>query len=338
MSKTLKVGVIGVGHLGTHHARNYQRLAGVELVGVTDRDRERARRTAAELGCQAFDDPKALARAVDALSVAVPAAAHAEAAIPGLELGVAVLCEKPMARSRAEAERMLEVARKGGAPLMIGHVERWNGAFRRILPRISHPRFIESHRLSSFVGRGIDVDVIFDLMVHDLDLLGALSSSPVVKIMAVGVPVLTTSADIANVRLELEDGMVANLTASRVSREKMRKFRIFQADAYLAIDFAARQAEVIIRRPGVPPLSSETAASPESLPAILAGLEHETVDATGDPEPLAAELEAFVDAVRSGRAPEPGGEAGLKAVGLAEDIVQEMSAAMARSVLAPGAS
>jgi predicted dehydrogenase len=338
MLKTLKVGVIGVGHLGTHHARNYQQLQGVELVGVTDRDRERARRTAAELGCQAFDDPRALARAVDALSVAVPAAAHAEAALPGLELGVAVLCEKPMARSRAEAERMLEAARKSGAPLMIGHVERWNGAFRRILPRISHPRFIESHRLSSFVGRGIDVDVIFDLMVHDLDLLGALSSSPVVKIMAVGVPVLTTSADIANVRLELEDGLVANLTASRVSREKMRKFRIFQPDAYLAIDFAARQAEVIIRRPGVPPLSSETAASPESLPAILAGLEHETVDATGDPEPLAAELGAFVDAVRSGRAPEPGGEAGLKAVGLAEDIVREMHAAMARSVLAPGAS
>jgi predicted dehydrogenase len=337
MAGILKVGVVGVGHLGRHHARNYQALSGIQLVGVTDRHRARAEAVAQELGCRTFPDAAALAGEVDALSVAVPAAAHAEAAIPCLERGVAVLLEKPMAHSRAEAERILAAARASGAPLMIGHVERWNGAFRRCLPRIAQPRFIESHRLSSFVGRGIDVDVIFDLMVHDLDLLGALSSAPVTRIMAVGVPVLTTSADIANVRLELADGLVANLTASRVSREKMRKFRIFQPDAYLAIDLAARQADVIVRRPGFAPLRSETAAAPESLPAILAGLEHQTIDATGDPEPLAAEIAAFVAAVRAGEAPAPGGEDGLRAVALAEDVAQEMKAAMARAALLSGA-
>jgi predicted dehydrogenase len=338
MPPTIKVGVVGVGHLGSYHARHYAKLPDVQLVGIADRHQGRAQAVSSELGCRVFDDARALAKAVDAVSVAVPAAQHAEIAIPCLEAGVAVLLEKPMARSVAEAEAILAASRKSGAPLMIGHVERWNGAFRRSLPRITHPRFIESHRLSLFVGRGIDVDVIFDLMIHDLDLIGALTPARVTRITAVGVPVLTTSADIANARLELEDGLVANLTASRVSREKMRKFRIFQPDAYLAIDLAARQADIIVRRPGVPPLSSETAAAPESLPAILAALEHETVDATGDPEPLAAEIAAFIAALRRGEAPLPRGEDGLKAVALAEEVKREMNAAMARSALATGAS
>ena len=330
MQGKLKVGVVGVGHLGSHHARHYAQHADCELVGVSDRDRGRAEAKAHELGCRVFPDEVSLAAEVDALSVAVPAAAHAAAAIPCLERGVAVLLEKPMARSLAEADAILDSARKSGAPLMIGHVERWNGAFRRVAPRITHPRFIEGHRLASFGVRGLDVDVIFDLMIHDLDLVGALSSAPVERIMAVGVPVLTATADIANVRLELADGLVANLTASRVSRERMRKFRIFQSDAYFAIDFAARRAEVIVRKPGAtfPP---GAAAGPEALARLLAGLEHSEIDAGADPEPLAAEITAFVTHVREGTAPDPGGDAGRQAVALAEAVAKEMAVTMARA-------
>jgi predicted dehydrogenase len=332
MRAKLKVGVVGVGHLGSHHARHYAQHADCELVGVCDRDRGRAEATARELGCRVFPDEVALAAAVDALSIAVPAAAHAAAAIPCLERGVAVLLEKPMARSLREADAILAAAEKSGAPLMIGHVERWNGAFRRVAPRIAQPRFIEGHRLASFGVRGLDVDVIFDLMIHDLDLIGALSSAPVERIMAVGVPVLTQTADIANVRLELADGLVANLTASRVSRERMRKFRIFQPDAYFAIDFAARRAEVIIRRPGsvFPPAGGAT-AGPEALARLLGGLEHSEIDASDDPEPLAAEIAAFVTHVREGSAPGPGGEDGRKAVALAEEVASAMAATMARA-------
>jgi predicted dehydrogenase len=350
--RSVRVGVIGVGHLGGHHARNYSRLSGVELTGVHDRDQGRAQTIAAELGCASFATRSELAARVDALSIAVPAAIHAEVAIPCLENGIAVLIEKPMATSVAEAEAIRAAALKNGVPLMVGHVERWNGAFRRVRHLIHEPRFIEGHRLSSFVGRGLDVDVIFDLMIHDLDLVSALSRAPIRQVAAIGVPVLTQSVDIANVRLEFDDGLVANLTASRVSREPMRKLRIFQADAYVSIDFAARSAEVVTRRKGTrtpagPGISTrsggladlptgqiesgllEAKVGPAELNALLAGLKHQTIDAGEEPEPLAAELGAFVEAVRTGRVPGPGAEEGLEAVKLAENVTRKIAASMA---------
>jgi predicted dehydrogenase len=251
-----------VGHLGAHHARIYAQHPDVDLIGVTDRDPGRARAVALELGCRVFPGPVALAQDVDLLSVAVPAQAHAEVAIPCLERGTAVLVEKPMAASLREAEAIAAAAAKSGTALMVGHVERWNGAWRRVRPRLKHPRFIEAHRLSSFGRRGLDVDVIFDLMIHDLDLVASLAESDLSQVAAVGVPVLTEAADIANVRLEYKDGLVANLTASRVSREKLRKLRIFQADAYFSLDFAERTAEVVRRtEPGVDPAPVEAASS-----------------------------------------------------------------------------
>ncbi len=333
--RSLRVGVLGVGHLGAHHARHYARLPAVELVGVADREVARAAAVAAELGVRAFPDANTLIGAVDALSVAVPAAAHAECAIPALERGKAVLLEKPMASTVAAAEAIGAAARRGRAPLMIGHVERWNGAFRRVAPLIAQPRFIEGHRLSSFAARGLDVDVIFDLMIHDLDLVSALAGGPPCRVAAIGVPVLTASADIANARIEFSDGLVANLTASRVSRERMRKLRLFQADAYMSVDFTARTAEVVTRRPGAPAFAPE--AGPAALPALLASLDHRVIDARDEPEPLAAEIGAFVAAVLSGSSPEPSGEEGLRAVRLAAEVAETMAAAMASTPGAPAA-
>ncbi len=325
----LQVGVLGVGHLGAYHARHYARHPAVVLAGVADRDAARAAAVGAELGVRVFPSAEDLVAAVDALSVAVPAADHAACAIPALERGKAVLLEKPMAPSVAAATAIRDAARRGGAPLMIGHVERWNGAFRRVAPLIRTPRFIEGHRLSSFVARGLDVDVIFDLMIHDLDLVAALTPAPVRRVIAVGVPVLTASADIANARIEFADGLVANLTASRVSREKMRKLRLFQADAYVSIDFAARAAEVITRRPGAAAILP--GAGTAALPALLASLDHQVIDAKGDPEPLAAEIAAFVEAVASGRPPVPSGDDGLRAVELAAAVAESMAEAAAGS-------
>lgn len=322
----LRTGVVGVGYLGAHHARIYARLPGVELVGVCDRDPERAHAVADTLGCRAFDTVGDLARATDAVSVAVHAQGHAKVAVPCLDLGVAVLLEKPMAASVRAAEAIRSAAARSGAPLMVGHVERWNGAFMQVKDRIQSPRFIEGHRLASFAGRGLDVDVIFDLMIHDLDLIASFVPAELSQVAAVGVPVLTASADIANARLEFADGLVANLTASRVSREQLRKLRIFQANAYLSIDFAARSAEIVTLR------SDHLKSDPNSVPSpdAVAALAHEVIDARDGPEPLALEISAFVEAVRSGRPPEPGAEDGLRAVALAERVAAEMAASSTR--------
>ncbi len=319
----LRAGVVGVGHLGAHHARIYSQLPGVELVGVVDRDASRAAAVATETGCRVMSSVGELGLVVDALSIAVPAQLHAEVAIPCLERGVAVLIEKPMAASVREAEEIGRAASASGAPLMVGHVERWNGAFRRIAARIRHPRFIEGHRLSSFAGRGLDVDVIFDLMIHDLDLIASFTSAELTQVAAVGVPVLTTTADIANARLEFADGLVANLTASRVSRERLRKLRIFQADAYISIDFVARSAEVVRRN--VEAIAQDSGLDPNGALDPQRLLAHEMIDATADAEPLQAEIEAFVAAVRNGRTPAPGAEEGLRAVALAERVAAEMA-------------
>jgi predicted dehydrogenase len=330
----LDVGVVGVGHLGAHHARLYARMDGVRLVGVHDIDDERARTVAAEHGTRAVGGLDALIEQAQAVSVVVPTVSHREVAIPCLQAGVAVLLEKPMADSSAAAAEVLAVARRTGTPLMVGHIERWNGGFRGLEPHIGHARFIESHRLASFPGRGLDVDVILDLMIHDLDLVLAVARAPLCLVQAVGVSVLTGSADIANARLEFEDGLVANLTASRASREAVRKMRIFQDDAYLSCDFLRKSAEIYKRRPGAEAMLGEAARSSGRagvpLTTILAAIEHQAVGPVEEPEPLAAELAAFVEAVASGRPPRPDGEAGLAAVALAERVKASMAEAAQR--------
>src|SRR5882762_7748151 len=303
----VRVGVIGVGHLGQHHARLLASMEGVELVGICDTNRPRAEEIASKFGGQVFGDSRELLGRVDAVTVAVPTIAHVEVALPFLEAGVATLVEKPIAPSVADADRLVDAAERRGALLATGHTERFNPAVAMALPLISEPRFIEIHRLGTFPERSLDIDVIFDLMIHDLDLLLSVVRSEVVAIEAVGVNVLTPKADIANARLRFASGCIANLTASRISRERVRKARFFQKAAYVSIDFAAQELEVY------------RLVQQGARPIIHGG----KVDVPRE-EPLRRELEDFVDAVRTGRSPGVTGRDGRDALALATRVAEKM--------------
>ena len=306
----LRVAVIGVGHLGQHHARLLASIEGVELVGVCDTNRSRADDIAAKFGGQSFADVRDLVSRVDAVTIAAPTVSHVGLALPFLEAGIATLVEKPIASSVEEAERLIDTAQRGRALLATGHTERFNPAVAAALPLIEEPRFIEIHRLGTFPERSLDIDVIFDLMIHDLDLLLTVVKSEVASVEAVGVNVLTPKADIANARLRFASGCIANLTASRISRERVRKARFFQKDAYVSIDFAAQELEVyrLVQHP-----------STDARPIIHGG----KVDVPRE-EPLRRELEDFVDAVRTGRSPGVTGRDGRDALALATRVAEKM--------------
>jgi predicted dehydrogenase len=302
------LGVVGVGHLGQHHARILSTLPGVQLIGVVDLIEQRARDVAASTGVAAFTDAAQLAGRVDALVVAVPADSHAAVARPFLQAGVSVLVEKPMARSTAEGDQMIAAAAASGAVLAVGHTERYNPAVSAALPLIEDPRFIEVHRLGAFPDRSLDIDVIFDVMIHDLDIVLSVVDSDVVSIEAVGVPVLTGRVDIANARLAFASGCVANVTASRISRDRVRKIRVFQPDAYISIDCGTQEADVY-----------RLARPPAGRPVIQGGrLE------VAREEPLTRELADFVGAVRDHRQPVVTGRDGRRAVDLAARIAERI--------------
>lgn len=304
----IRVGVIGVGHLGQHHARLYAGLAGARLVGVMDVDADRAGLIADRHGAQTFARAGDLLDRVDAVSVAVPTSAHYEVVKACLEAGVHVLVEKPITATPAEATGLIDLARAKGRVLQVGHVERFNPIMRALRPHIHKPGFIECHRLSPFGQRGTDVDVVLDLMIHDLDLILSLEPGPVEEIRAAGVPVLSPNIDIANARIQFAGGCVANLTSSRVSAMRMRKLRVFQRDGYISMDYQARQG-MICRR-------TVNAAGKPSI-------EMEQVKGD-DEEPLKAQLEAFLSAVRNGQDPTVSGEAGAAALELAHQILQSI--------------
>jgi len=245
-----RVGVIGLGHLGSHHARAWSKIEGVELAGGYDPNPTARERLRVELGLTSREELSHLLDSVDLVSIAAPTPVHASLAAEALTRGIHVLVEKPMASSPAEGERMLAEARRAGAALYVGHVERHNPAVAASLPHLKSPKFIEAHRLAPPVNRGIDVDVVLDLMIHDLDLALLATKSRIVQVHAVGVPVLTSRVDIANARLVFESGCVANLTASRISREKIRKIRFFEANEYLSIDCLRRSVEAYSLAPG----------------------------------------------------------------------------------------
>ena len=303
----VRIGVIGVGHLGQHHARLLASMDGVELVGVCDVNRARADEIGTKFGAPAFSDSRELLGRVDAVTVAVPTVVHLDVRLPFLEAGVATLIEKPIAASVADADRLVEAAERGGAMLATGHTERFNPAVAAALPIISEPRFIEIHRLGTFPERSLDIDVIFDLMIHDLDLLLSVVRSEVTAIEAVGVNVLTPKADIANARLRFASGCIANVTASRISRERVRKARFFQNDAYVSIDYAAQELEVFRLVKNGP------------RPIIHGG----KVDVVNE-EPLRRELADFVESVRSGRKPGVTGHDGRVALELATRVAYRM--------------
>src|SRR5438132_2385677 len=241
---SLRIAVIGVGHLGRHHARILSTLPGVDLVAVVDTNRARAEEVAAANGTRPLFDARELADTVDAVTLAVPTERHRDLALPILSAGVPLLVEKPMARSLAEADEMIAEAERRHVVLAVGHTERFNPAVAAARPLLTNPRFIEVHRLGTFPERSLDIDVVFDLMIHDLDVVLSLVRAEVDAIEAVGVPVLTGRVDIANARVRFVNGCIANITASRIRRRRVRKIRFFQPAAYLSIDYAAQKVDI----------------------------------------------------------------------------------------------
>ena len=304
----LRVAVIGVGHLGRHHARILSALPGVKLVAVVDKNHPRAEEVAAANGTRPCVDYREIQGEVDAVTIAVPTELHCEIALPFLSAGVAVLVEKPMARSLAEADAMIAAAGTANVALAVGQTERFNPAVAAARPMVTDPRFIEVHRLGTFPERSLDIDVVFDLMIHDLDVVLSLVPSTVESIEAVGVPVLTGRVDIANARLRFANGCIANLTASRISRDRVRKARFFQHDSYVSIDYAAQEVEVY-----------KLVTANGGRPTIQGG----RVDIVSD-EPLRRELADFVEAVRLRREPAVTGRDGRAALALATRIAELM--------------
>ena len=299
----LRVGVAGVGYLGRFHARIYAAMPNVELVGVADVNEKAAREIAEQHGCRAYTDARDLIGNVDAVSIVVPTIYHSEVAKPFLDSGVHMLMEKPIAPTYEESRALVELAERAGVIFQVGHLERFNAGIMALAERAQNPRFIEVHRLGPFVERATDVDVVTDLMIHDIDIVLSLVKSNIRSIAATGIPVLTDHVDIANARIEFENGAVANVTASRVSNKKLRRIRVFGAEHYYGLDYIDQKLEMVRSVPD--PVSGK-------WPRIVT----EQLDITPRP-PLDAELEYFIRSVRTGTPPLVNGRVGLEALRVA---------------------
>lgn len=301
---SIKVGVIGVGYLGQYHAEKYMALSGAELVGVMDINPKRAETIAKRCKCEAVPKLESLLDKVEAVSIVVPTHAHFTVAKTCLETGKHVLLEKPMTTSLEEADTLIDLAHKNNLIFQIGHLERFNPAVIALFPYLDNPLFIESHRLGLSLERGTDVDVILDLMIHDLDIVLAAVPAELVEIRAVGVPVVSKNIDIANVRLEFSNGCVANLTASRISTKKMRKIRFFQKDAYFSLDYAQRELVIVKKE------------SKDLLPFSHEVLRFEKND------PLKEEIANFIQCIKEKKSPVISGEHGRYVLAIALKINQ----------------
>jgi predicted dehydrogenase len=327
--KRLRVGVVGVGHLGQHHARILSAIPGVELVGVADADPERAAAVAVKCGTAALRDYRQLLDAVDAVTVAVPTVMHREVAGAFLDRGIATMVEKPMAGTLAEAEQLAKLARDSGAVLQVGHIERFNPALDALKQLPIRPKYITAERLSTYTFRSTDIGVVLDLMIHDLDLLLSMIAAPVKSVAAVGLSLFGEYEDVANARIEFEDGSVANLTASRASYTAVRKMRIWGVEGYASLDFKAKEATLIrpseqLRR-GRLDLDGVDLSQPEAIKDHLFGkvLRVDQVQCASA-EPLALELQDFVAAARGEARPRVGGEDALRAIRLADQILRSL--------------
>ncbi len=310
MSKPVKIGVVGVGYLGSIHARIYSQLPDVTLVGVNDVDSDVGRRVAAECKCQFYSHADRLADSIDAVSVVVPTSCHREVSLPFLSRGIPVLLEKPVAHTLDDARLIVNEAEQRGTILQIGHLERFNAGVVRLHEELNRPRFIEVHRLSEFVDRATDVDVVTDLMIHDIDIVLSLIQSELKYVSAVGARIVTNHVDIANARLEFEDGAIANVTASRVSAKRFRRIRVFADACYLALNFENQQIE--ISRPGKRPPDGGFA------PIINSSIQVEPT------QPLDSELAHFVDCVKKSKRPLVTGSDGLQALKVANDVREKI--------------
>ncbi|NIR33342.1 MAG: Gfo/Idh/MocA family oxidoreductase [Desulfuromonadales bacterium] len=307
----LRAAVVGVGYLGRFHAQKYASLEGVDLVGVVDASADRAEEVAEEVGSRPFTDYQALLPEVDLVSIAVPTQYHFPVAKAALEAGCHILLEKPITQTVEEAEELIELARRKGRVFQVGHLERFNPAIMALEGVLKNPMFIESHRLAPFKMRGTDVNVVLDLMIHDIDIILSMVGAPLKVVNSVGVPVLSEEVDIANARLQFENGCVANVTASRASREAVRKIRIFQQDAYISIDYQERKISIFRKGDGGMPIPG--------LPNI--GMEEKSF---AQCDALLEEIKAFLDAVRNGTEPVVSGEDGKRALELAMRINKKL--------------
>ncbi len=309
-SGALRTAVIGVGYLGKFHAQKFAEIPGADLVAVVDVDVEARERVAKELGVDAIGDYRKLIGAVDAVSVAVPTPAHFEIARAFLDGGTHVLVEKPITETVEQAARLIEIARQRSAVLQVGHLERFNPAVRALKPLLHNPRFVESVRIAPYNVRGTDVDVVLDLMIHDIDLIQFIAGSPIERLEAVGAAVITDKPDVANARIRFESGCIANVTASRTSLKVERKIRIFQDACYFSADLHQKAVSVYRK--------SDTMNGPLNLPISIEQLECDDDDA------LRLEIEAFLSAARDGASPMVTGEDGKQAPETALDIIDQV--------------
>ncbi|MDK2744711.1 MAG: Gfo/Idh/MocA family oxidoreductase [Nitrospira sp. BO4] len=311
----LRAGVIGVGHLGQHHARLYASLPDSTLVGVTDQHHGRASVIAEKYGAQVFDALPDLLRQVDVVSIAVPTSGHYPLAKACLEVGKHVLVEKPLAVLPSEAEELLELAERNGCTLQVGHSERFNPIMQMMRPLIRRPVLFECHRLGTYSERGTDVDVVLDLMIHDLDLVLSCNPGPIEDVRAAGISVLSSTCDVANARIQFGNGCIANLTASRTSPKAMRQWRVFQPDSSLSIDFQSRRGAI-----------GRRSTEPGRKPIMTVEEIH-----AGDDEPLKLQLESFLRAIREKSRPVVSGEDGAAALKLAHHVLSAISADVRRN-------
>ncbi len=301
--KKIKVGVVGVGYLGKEHARIYCELPQTQLMGVADIDRRRCRQIANQCNTDDYSDYRDLFGKVSAVSIAVPTHLHYQVARDFLRQGIHLLLEKPITQTVKEADKLVQLASKRNLILQVGHIERYNAAFRQLETLVKAPRFIESHRLAPYQPRGTEVGVVLDLMIHDLDVVLHLVKSPIKRIEALGIAVLSKHEDIANARLLFQNGCVANVSASRLSQERMRKIRIFQVDSYISLDCLTQEVD-LCRKKGKAIVRERI--SPEKM------------------EPLRSEIEDFIDCVAKGRRPSVSGEEGKRALEVALEIEKQI--------------
>ena len=305
MTDKLRVGVVGVGYLGRFHALIYSRMPNVELIGVVDSNKETADTVAAEANCSAFYEPQDLLDKIDAVSIVVPTSLHLDVSKPFLEKGIHTLLEKPIASTVNDGKEIVAIAEQHSTLLQIGHLERYNAGVMELANRTTGPRFIEAHRMGGFVARATDVDVVSDLMIHDIDIILSLVDSEIVSVSASGTPVLTDHIDIANARLEFANGCVANVIASRVSEKKSRRIRIFEPKHYLSLDFIDQRIDIAYPKP----------TPGEEWPEIAV----ESIDI--EPvKPLDAEIADFIDCINTKRRPLVDGHVGLEALDVAMQV------------------
>jgi predicted dehydrogenase len=311
---SLNIAVIGTGYLGKFHVQKYAQMPHVNLVGVVDTDRERAEQIAQEYQTKAFTQYEDLFGQVDAVSIVVPTQLHHKVAKDCLLNNLDVLIEKPITRSIEQADELIDLAKEKKRLIQVGHLERFNPVVEALRDKVNNPLFIESHRIAIYKGRGIDVSVVLDLMIHDIDLIKNFARSEVVSIHAAGVPVICSDVDIANARIAFEKGCIANVTASRISMKEERKIRIFQKDAYFSVDFAKKNITYIHQNPDKKSEANE----------IIPGMEIQKLHFS-EGDALHSELQAFVSCVQSRKIPEVPGKAGRDALKIALDIMAQIS-------------